>query len=79
MVGSVAKSVKDTTLIACAGLSMGMGFPWKSMGYVPWDGLGRDSTHCIFHGTNGTEIDEMEIENLLNERSDSEYECWNDN
>ena len=46
---------------------------------VPWDGMGWDSTHCIFHGTYGTEIDEQKIENLLNERSDSEYECLNDN
>ena len=33
----------------------------------------------MFHGTYGTEIDEQEIENLLNERSGSEYECQNDN
>ena len=43
---------------------------------VPWYGMGWDSTHCISHGT---EIDEQEIENLLNENSDSEYECQNDN
>ena len=34
---------------------------------------------CISYGTHGTEIDEQEIENLLNDHSDSEYECQNDN
>ena len=58
------------------GLSMGMGFPWKSHGKYP---MGWDSTHCISHGIYGTEIDEQEIENLLNEHRDSEYECQNDN
>ena len=38
--------------------------------------MGWDSTHCISHGT---EIDEQEIENLLIEHSDAEYECQNDN
>ena len=42
-------------------------------------GMGWASTHCISHGTYGTEIDEQEIENLLNKHSDSEYECQNDN
>ena len=49
---------------------------------IPWEmshGIGGDNTHCISHGTYGTEIDEQEIENLLNEQSDSEYECQNDN
>ena len=49
---------------------MGMG--------LPWDGMGLDSTHCISHGTYGTESDEKEIENMLNKLSDSEYECQND-
>ena len=39
--------------------------------------MGWDSTHCISHGTYGTENDELEIENLLNKHSDSEYECQN--
>ena len=49
--------------------------PWE------WDSheMGWDSTHCISHGTYWTEIDEQEIENLLNEHSDSEYECQNGN
>ena len=57
--------------------------PWKwdyhgnLMENVPWDGM--DSTHCISHETDGTKIDEQKIENLLNEHSDSEYECQNDN
>ena len=37
---------------------------------VQWD---------IFYGTYGTEIEQQEIENLLNEHSGSEYECQNDN
>ena len=41
--------------------------------------MGWDSMHCIYRGTYGTEIGEQEIENLLNERSDSEYACQNDN
>ena len=48
----------------------------------PWElshGTGWDSTHCISHGNYGTEIDKQEIENLLNEHSDLEYECQNDN
>ena len=49
------------------------------MGNVPWDGMRWDSTHCISHGTYATEIDEQEIQNLLNEHSDAEYECQNDN
>ena len=52
-----------------------MGIPWKMS-----HGLDRmDSTHCISHGTHGTEIEEQEIENLLNKHTDSEYECQNDN
>ena len=35
--------------------------------------MGWDSTHCISHGTYGTEIDEQEIKNLLNKHIDSEY------
>ena len=49
------------------------------MGKVPWDGMEWDSAHCISQGTYETEIDEQEIENLLHEHSDSEYECQNDN
>ena len=49
------------------------------MGNVPWNGKGWESTLCISYGVYGTEIDEQEIENLLNEHSDSEYECENDN
>ena len=49
------------------------------MGNAPWDGMVWDSTHCISHGTYATEIDEQEIENLLNEHSDSDYEFQNDN
>ena len=51
-----------------------MGIPQK-MSY----GIGWDSTHCISHGTFGTEIDEQGIANLLNKHSDSEYEWQNDN
>ena len=51
-----------------------MGIPWKMS-----HGMGWDCTHCISHGTYATEIDEEEIENLLNEYSDSENECQNDN
>ena len=40
--------------------------------------MGWDTTHCISHGTYGTEINEQEIKNLLNKRSDSENECQND-
>ena len=53
---------------------MGMGFP-SEMSH----GIGWDSKHFISHGTFGTEIDEQEIENFLNEHSDSEYVCQNDN
>ena len=66
------------------------------MGNVPmgWDGMGWDSSNCIFHGTHGTVVEklpeltelllsetvhEQEIENLLNEHIDSECECQNDN
>ena len=41
-----------------------------------WDGTARIA---FPHGTYGTEFDEQEIKNLLNEQSDSEYECQNDN
>ena len=41
--------------------------------------MGWDGMHCISYGTYGTEIHEQEIENSLNEHSDSEYECQNDN
>ena len=56
--------------------------------------MGWDSTHCISHATRGTvveklpeltelslseTVDEQKIENLLNEHSDSECECQNDN
>ena len=54
-------------------------FPRDPMEIIPWDGMGWDSTHYISQGTYGTEINEQEIENLLNEHSDSEYECQNDN
>ena len=40
--------------------------------------MGWDSMHCVSHGTYGKKIDEQVIENLLNEHSDSEYECQND-
>ena len=50
------------------------GIPWKINYRIGWV-----RTHCISHGTYGTEIDEQEIENLLNKRSDSEYENQNDN
>ena len=56
------------------GLSMGMGFQCEMSHEMGWD-----SMHCISHGTYGTENDEQEIENLLNEHSDSEYECQNNN
>ena len=55
---------------------MGMGSPWKSQEKCP---MRWDSTHCISNGTYGTKIDKQEIENLLNEHSDSEYECQNEN
>ena len=60
---------------------MRMGFPWESQGKCPmgWDGMGWNSTHCISHRTYGTEFDEQEIKKWLNEHSDSEYECQNDN
>ena len=51
-----------------------MGISWQMSHEMGWD-----SRYCIFHGTYGTEIDEQEIENLLNEHYDSEYECQNDN
>ena len=61
------------------------------MGNVPWDGMGQhalyflwdlwDSSHVIaFWKLSLSEtVDEQEIENLLNEHSDSEYEYQNDN
>ena len=51
-----------------------MGIPWKMSHGMEWD-----NTHCISHGTYGTEIDEQEIENLLNKHIDSKYECLSDN
>ena len=51
---------------------MVMGFPWKMS-----HGMGQHALHTP--GTHGTETDEQDIENLLNEHSDSEYECQNDN
>ena len=51
-----------------------MGMPWEMS-----NGMGWYSTHYIFHGTYGTEIDEQGIENLLNKHSYSEYKCQNDN
>ena len=66
-----------------------MGILWKIS-----HGMGWDSRHCILHGTHGTmveklpeltelslseTVDELEIENLLSDLSDSEYECQNDN
>ena len=66
------------------GLSMGI--PWKMSHGMEWD-----CTHCISHGTvveklpELTElslsetVDKQEIENLLNEHSDSECECQYDN
>ena len=51
-----------------------MGILWKMS-----HGMGWNSTHCIFFETYGTKIDDQELENLLNEHSDSEYECQNDN
>ena len=51
----------------------GNGIPMK------WNGIGWDSTHCISHGTNGIEIDEQEIKNMLNKYSDSKFEYQNDN
>ena len=56
--------------------------------------MGRNSTNCISHGAHGTVVEKLpeltklsqsetaeepEIENLLNEHSDSECECQNDN
>ena len=45
---------------------------------VPWNGMGQYALHFPWN-LYRTEIDEQEIENLLNEHSDSEYECQNDN
>ena len=42
-------------------------------------GMRWDSTHRISHETDGTEIDEQEIENLLSKHSDSKYVYQNEN
>ena len=52
---------------------MGMGIPRKM-----FRGLGQHALHFPWY-LYGTELDEQEIENLLNEHSDSGYECQNDN
>ena len=55
---------------------MGEGFPWESHEKCP---MGWGRAHCVSHGTYGTEIDEHEIEKLLNEHFDSEYQRQNNN
>ena len=49
----------------------------------PWEGMGQHALQfpcfAVLTINYGTKIDKQEIENLLNEHSDSEYECQNDN
>ena len=60
------------------------------MGNVPWHEMGQHALHftCVLshlmpwdisHETDGTEIDEQDIENLLSKNSDSKYVCQNEN
>ena len=63
-----------------------MGLPWESHEKCRMDGMGQ---HTFPMGPKGQQyitelpqseaVDEQEIQNLLNEHNDSEYECQNDN
>ena len=41
-----------------------MQFAGLSVGNVPWDGMGWDSTHCISCGTHGTVVEKLMVEKL---------------